>query len=341
MGVTRDRLLEELPYMNRALMRMPVTFYGEKSIQSGTKSPKFSEMPASFCGEELTAAGRAENEITVEESRTQERENTAGSENAGDDPIKKLPPGIGTDGRLVYADIDEVICAYRENRIRLSRTYLHMIFHCLFQHPFRCRRMDRRRWNFAADAAAEDAVLSLGIAALQMEDDWQLKAKLDLMKQAVGEPFTAERIYHYLRTHSEPFDVEHAAQNTSRQADWTQSDRTQSDRIQSDRTRGEDDFPDAWAEDASIFHRDIHEPWLFIIARCQIISGLGIICNKSFYRRICFSFCLMPFISNNAEIFCVTKDRVNCKLIPFRGICCRIVFCLSRIIAGSAFLCCI
>ena len=269
MGVTRDRLLEELPYMNRALMRMPVTFYGEKSIQSGTKSPKFSEMPASFCGEELTAAGRAENEITVEESRTQERENTAGSENAGDDPIKKLPPGIGTDGRLVYADIDEVICAYRENRIRLSRTYLHMIFHCLFQHPFRCRRMDRRRWNFAADAAAEDAVLSLGIEALQMEDDWQLKAKLDLMKQAVGEPFTAERIYHYLRTHSEPFDVEHAAQNTSRQADRTQSDRTQSDRIQSDRiqsgrARGEDDFPDAWAEDASIFHRDIHEPWLFI-----------------------------------------------------------------------------
>ncbi len=244
MGVTRDRLLEELPYMNRALMRMPVTFYGEEATQSDTNAQKADKI-------ELTmSTGSAEStEDDVAGKHTQERENTTGSENADADPIKKLPPGIGTDGRLVYADIDEVIRAYKKDRIRLSRTYLHMIFHCLFQHPFRYHRMDRRRWDFAADAAAEDAVLSLDIAALQMDDDWQLKAKLDLMKQAVGEPFTAERIYHYLRTHHEPFDVEHAAQNTSMQAD---------------RTQKADDFPPAWAEDAALFHRDIHEPWLFI-----------------------------------------------------------------------------
>lgn len=242
MGVTRDRLLEELPYMNRALMRMPVTFY-------------------------------AQNQQQEENPETEPADDRADSQEK--DPLKTLPPGIGTDGRLVYADTDEVIRAYQADRIRLSRTYLHMIFHCLFQHPFHYGRMDRRRWDFAADAAAEDAVLSLGISALQLDDDWQLQAKLDLMKQAVGEPFTAERIYHYLGSHNDPFDIEHVAQAA---ADFRTFRGTEAETgevaagnvaaVNDSSTLPEnnpaaEDTPPAWSEDAALFHRDIHEPWLF------------------------------------------------------------------------------
>ena len=42
--------------------------------------------------------------------------------------------GVGTDGTFVYFSPDAVISLFRNNRVKINRMYLHMIFHCLFLH---------------------------------------------------------------------------------------------------------------------------------------------------------------------------------------------------------------
>ena len=48
--------------------------------------------------------------------------------------------GIGTDGERIIADPVFLIYTWAENPERLKRGCLHMLFHCLYQHPFSDKR---------------------------------------------------------------------------------------------------------------------------------------------------------------------------------------------------------
>ncbi|MEE8885125.1 MAG: VWA-like domain-containing protein [Eubacteriales bacterium] len=229
MAVTRDRLLEELPYMNRALLRMPVTFYGQKS----------------------------EEEQKLEAGQTSEsRQNQETGKKSGDRP--QLPPGIGTDGRLIYADAETVIREYQENKIKLARIYLHMILHCLFQHPFHYTHMDRARWDLAADIAVEETILELDESRLTIDEDWAMRREIDVLKQEVGDPFTAEHIYRWLK----PYMKDESLEKTG--GTWL----SQKEDAGQSSTQEKSGQGQSWEEKIAswqkLFHRDIHETWLFV-----------------------------------------------------------------------------
>ena len=50
--------------------------------------------------------------------------------------------GIGTDGERIIADPVFLIYTWAEKPERLKRGCLHMLFHCLYQHPF-----SEKRWK--------------------------------------------------------------------------------------------------------------------------------------------------------------------------------------------------
>lgn len=78
----------------------------------------------------------------------------------------------------------------------ITRDYLHVIFHCIFQHLFINKLVCQSCWDLACDIAVENAINDIGIQSLdtarqskQMQVITQLKSSLRLM--------TAEKIYRY------------------------------------------------------------------------------------------------------------------------------------------------
>ena len=65
---------------------------------------------------------------------------------------------FSTDGRVLYYDPAFVLRTYRESREMLTRTYLHLVLHCVFCHPFVGPDTDRRLWDLACDMAAESVI---------------------------------------------------------------------------------------------------------------------------------------------------------------------------------------
>ena len=102
-----------------------------------------------------------------------------------------------TDGTFIEADGEEVIRSFRDEPDRLARVYLHMIFHCIFSHPFSLMHLDRELWDIASDIAAENAVLSLSIRELSLPDDIRKTEIIQMTEKQAG-GLSAERIYHFL-----------------------------------------------------------------------------------------------------------------------------------------------
>lgn len=79
--------------------------------------------------------------------------------------IEWLQPGaglFGTDSYRIYADPMNVIMRYKKSSDELMRTYLHMIFHCVYLHPFVTKyNVDTGIWNIALDICCEAAVMRL------------------------------------------------------------------------------------------------------------------------------------------------------------------------------------
>lgn len=80
-------------------------------------------------------------------------------------PVEFVEPGqglFGTDARKIYADPMDVILRYKQSPDALGRTYLHMMFHCIYLHPFATQKnIDNGVWNVAVDICAEAAVARL------------------------------------------------------------------------------------------------------------------------------------------------------------------------------------
>ncbi len=101
-----------------------------------------------------------------------------------------------TNGNGVYAAPDVIIDIYRKDRVKLSRIFLHMIFHCLFCHPFRYEMLEVKIWDFAADIAVEGVILELSKKELFLASDPKKQEFIELLKKKI-KPFTADNIYHY------------------------------------------------------------------------------------------------------------------------------------------------
>lgn len=114
--------------------------------------------------------------------------------------LKKLGeiPTLATDGQFLYFNTWHVLNSYKLEKENPTRDYLHVIFHCLFHHPFVNKRVHHGCWDLACDIAAENALNELELPAVknsrqakQGNTIYELKCAFPLM--------TAEKIYrHYL-----------------------------------------------------------------------------------------------------------------------------------------------
>lgn len=66
--------------------------------------------------------------------------------------------GVGTDGTSLFFNPQTLAGLYRKSRIYVNRLYLHMIFHCLFCHPWVRKKRAEDYWDLACDIAAESII---------------------------------------------------------------------------------------------------------------------------------------------------------------------------------------
>ncbi len=107
-----------------------------------------------------------------------------------------------SNGQLIYFHTDYVLRTYREEPNRSTRAFLHMIFHCIFQHPFQYEKLDRECWDLATDMAVEKSILDLKLAEVALSTDEAQRKVLKKLEERVP-ILTAEKIYRFLLDHPE------------------------------------------------------------------------------------------------------------------------------------------
>ncbi len=108
--------------------------------------------------------------------------------------------GMATDGGYIYYDPVWVLQNYKKEPAVITRTYLHLMLHLLFFHPFGYDKIDMQLWDLAADVSVEAVILSMNIRAFALERDSEAMEELKILKRQAG-ALTAEKIYKYLRTY--------------------------------------------------------------------------------------------------------------------------------------------
>ena len=115
--------------------------------------------------------------------------------------------GISCDGRKVFYDPAYVLNCYKREPNLITRAYLHLLMHCIFNHAYRYEKMQQDLWDIAADMAVENAILELGLSGMETSRDEKRKEVLHEWKSRVG-TMTAERIYKKLLDASlDPEDI--------------------------------------------------------------------------------------------------------------------------------------
>ena len=110
-------------------------------------------------------------------------------------------PGSGcmaTDGAGLFYDPVMVLQEYKEDPVRITRCYLHIILHCIFNHSFQYQKLDKEVWDLAADLAVENTILEMHLAAAALPVDGDAGLKLRVLKEDAG-ALTADRLYRYFR----------------------------------------------------------------------------------------------------------------------------------------------
>ena len=92
---------------------------------------------------------------------------------------------FGTDAQYVYADPSDILMRYKRSPEFLMRSYLHLLFHCIYLHPFLpYAGKDTAYWNVAMDICCEAAIARLDKLPAIPEDQERAKFIND-MKQKV------------------------------------------------------------------------------------------------------------------------------------------------------------
>ena len=69
--------------------------------------------------------------------------------------------GFATDGYYLYFYPDYVLGMYQRDPVKVNRSFLHMVFHCLFQHLQRDEDLEQIYWDLACDIVVESILDSL------------------------------------------------------------------------------------------------------------------------------------------------------------------------------------
>ena len=114
---------------------------------------------------------------------------------------KEALGGVACDGKYLYYDPVFLLKRYQEEPAIAVRLYLHVLFHMIFYHSFRYDKVDREKWDIAADIAVENTILELQIPGNELKKDEGAARKLKVLREDISS-LTAEKIYRYLKNNS-------------------------------------------------------------------------------------------------------------------------------------------
>ena len=105
---------------------------------------------------------------------------------------------FATDGKALFYDPRFILRAYKSSQEETVRMYLHMILHCVFQHPFVGISVDERLWSLACDMAVECTINDLGLNGVSSSRENKQKQIVSEIKKDL-KFLTAEKIYSLLK----------------------------------------------------------------------------------------------------------------------------------------------
>lgn len=101
---------------------------------------------------------------------------------------------LSTDGFVIYYQPDLLFSMYKSSRILVNRAYLHMLFHCLFNHLNGRGNKDKILWDVACDIAIESILDSFYVKPVYRHQSpyrREVYGKITARRKV----FTAEGIY--------------------------------------------------------------------------------------------------------------------------------------------------
>ena len=67
--------------------------------------------------------------------------------------------GISCDGKTVFYDPLYVLEQYKKEQNSITRAYLHLLMHCIFNHSYHYGKLEQEKWDLAVDVTVENAIL--------------------------------------------------------------------------------------------------------------------------------------------------------------------------------------
>lgn len=110
-------------------------------------------------------------------------------------PMTEYP--LATDGENIGYDPTYIIYRYKKEKEAVTRDYLHIVMHCIFQHMFVSTLVDQRKWNLACDVAVESVITDLMLNATRTSREAEQAPFVNKLKKDIVQ-LTAEKIYRYL-----------------------------------------------------------------------------------------------------------------------------------------------
>ena len=106
-------------------------------------------------------------------------------------------PHLMTNGKYLLYSPKSVLQTYRLEKEASVRDYLHIIFHCIFQHMYVDPSVNRLYWDLACDIAVEASISQLQLKSATSSRE---KNQEEILKMLSGKTkaMTAEMIYHSL-----------------------------------------------------------------------------------------------------------------------------------------------
>lgn len=101
---------------------------------------------------------------------------------------------LSTDGFVIYYQPDLLFSMYKSSRILVNRAYLHMLFHCLFNHLNGKGNRDKILWDVACDIAIESILDSFYVKPVYRHQS-PYRREIYGRITARRKVFTAEGIY--------------------------------------------------------------------------------------------------------------------------------------------------
>lgn len=112
-------------------------------------------------------------------------------------PAPDKTTSCATDGEVFIFSPKHILTTFRVEEDMVTRTFLHMIFHCVFRHMFVSSLVNNDLWDIACDIAVESAINDLGLSYLGTLRAGQQEQLINGYKSEI-KSLSAEKIYRFL-----------------------------------------------------------------------------------------------------------------------------------------------